>query len=150
MHRKRSMLQEAFGLSTLIAPVGHLLSHMPQKIQSSMDISILPLVRSKCSLFLIGYCVVYGPCSKFLKSILLILKTDIITSMLPPAAALCSGRNAPDHLSVQLIQGSIVRIRIGTSASEQPLRVSKRAGTLAKVGVRTLTLSRYFVPFAFA
>ncbi len=55
-----------------------------------------------------------------------------------------------NHRSVQLIQGSMVRIKMGTSASAHPFSVSSKAGTFAKVGVRTLILSKNFVPFAFA
>lgn len=52
------------------------------------------------------------------------------------------------YLSVQLIQGSIVNIRIGTSANWQPFRTSISPGRLAKVGVRTRMRSRFLDPFA--
>jgi hypothetical protein len=49
------MFHLEFGFSTLIAPVGHRFSQIPQKIQLSISIPTLPLVRSKLSFFLIGY-----------------------------------------------------------------------------------------------
>lgn len=54
------------------------------------------------------------------------------------------------YLSVQLIQGSIVKARSGTSAKSDPGSIFSRAGILAKVGVLTRNLSRYLVPFALA
>jgi hypothetical protein len=71
------------------------------------------------------------------------LKIDIVTSI-PPLNAVINYR------SVQLMQGSMVRIRIGTSASAQPFSVSSKAGILAKVGVLTLILSKNFEPLPFA
>jgi hypothetical protein len=41
------------------------------------------------------------------------------------------------YLSVQLIQGSMVRTMLGTSASWQPLRATTSGAILANVGVRT-------------
>src|SRR5699024_7143933 len=52
------------------------------------------------------------------------------------------------HLSVQLMQGSMVRISSATSASWQPLSISSIGGMLLVVGVRSRNLSRYLVPFA--
>ena len=52
------------------------------------------------------------------------------------------------YLSVQLMHGSIVRIRIGTSARSQPGSISSRGGILAKVGVLMRSLSRNFFPLA--
>ncbi len=53
------------------------------------------------------------------------------------------------YLSVQLMHGSMVKIRIGTSASWQPLSVSIMPGRFANVGVRTRIRSKNLVPFAF-
>lgn len=53
------------------------------------------------------------------------------------------------HLSVQLMQGSIVSISSATSASWQPLISSTIGGMLEVVGVRSLKRSIYFVPLAF-
>ena len=52
------------------------------------------------------------------------------------------------YLSVQLIQGSMDKTITGTSDSPAPGSMVKRAGTLAKVGVRTRSRSRCFVPLA--
>lgn len=54
------------------------------------------------------------------------------------------------YLSVQLMQGSMVKARSGTSASSDPGSIFSRAGILAKVGVLTRNLSRYLVPLALA
>src|SRR5699024_9891542 len=52
------------------------------------------------------------------------------------------------HLSVQLMQGSMVRISRATSASWQPLSSSSMGGMLLVVGVRRRKRSRYLVPLA--
>jgi len=54
------------------------------------------------------------------------------------------------YLSVQLMQGSIVKAKSGTSANSDPGSIFSRAGILAKVGVLTRNLSRYLVPLALA
>ena len=51
------------------------------------------------------------------------------------------------YLSVQLMHGSMVRIRRGTSASWQPLSISTSGERLLVVGVLMRKRSRYFVPF---
>jgi len=53
------------------------------------------------------------------------------------------------HLSVQLMQGSMVKTIIGTSASWQPVSIFTSGGMLVKVGVLTLDLTRFFLPFPF-
>ena len=53
------------------------------------------------------------------------------------------------YLSQQLMQGSMVRMIFGTSASSQPLSIFTRAGRLALVGVRRRKRSRFFVPLPF-
>ena len=55
----------------------------------------------------------------------------------------------PPYLSQQLMQGSMVRMMLGTSASSQPFSIFTRAARLALVGVRRRNRSRFFVPFPF-
>ena len=60
-----------------------------------------------------------------------------------------TSRSNSYHLSVQLMQGSIVSTIIGTSARSHPGNTFNMAGRLANVGVRTRKRCRFFVPFAF-
>ena len=53
------------------------------------------------------------------------------------------------YRSVQLMHGSMVITRIGTSARSAPLSISHRAGRFAKVGVRRRKRSIVFLPLAF-
>ena len=55
----------------------------------------------------------------------------------------------PPYLSQQLMQGSMVRMMLGTSASSHPFSIFTRAARLALVGVRRRNRSRFFVPFPF-
>ena len=56
---------------------------------------------------------------------------------------------APPYRSQQLIQGSMVRMRFGTSARSQPSSIFTSAGIFTFVGVRRRKRSRFFVPFPF-
>jgi hypothetical protein len=50
------------------------------------------------------------------------------------------------YLSAQLIQGSMVKTRIGTSANWHPPNILSSGGRLAKVGVLTLKRFKNLVP----
>ena len=52
------------------------------------------------------------------------------------------------HLSVQLMQGSMVKISSGTSASWQPFSMFSMGGMLLVVGVRSRNRSMNLVPLA--
>ena len=52
------------------------------------------------------------------------------------------------YLSAQLIQGSMVKTRIGTSANWHPPNILRSGGKLANVGVLTLKRFKNLVPSA--
>ena len=112
----------------VIAPVGHFLEQIPQKIQSSISISIRPRVFSFHSLGITGYMSVAGFFLRLRMIIFPIFKYAIRLT----------------YLSVQLIQGSTVTTSTGTSARSQPCSVLTNAGMFALVGVRTRMRSRNF------
>ena len=104
---KRQVHVRAFR-STVMALAGHFLAQIPQTIQSSVRMPICPLVRSCHSLGTTGYMRVAGFLNKLFSTTFPILKVAITLT----------------YLSVQLIQGSIVKIKIGTSARSQPCSLS--------------------------
>jgi hypothetical protein len=128
MHLKASSSQLLLFLLTIIASAGHFLAHNVQYIQLESSHIILPLNLSKVSLLSYGYNLVTGFEKKFFKTSLNIF--DIINT----------------YLSVQLMQGSMVNISTGISASLLPGTIFNNGGILAKVGVRIFNLARFFVP----
>jgi hypothetical protein len=68
---------------------------------------------------------VAGPLSRFLVRVLVIVKNLIFFAY---------------YLSVQLMQGSRVRMIFGTSATSEPFRILIIAGILLKVGTLTRNL----------
>lgn len=131
MHLNVFSSHVAFCLSTFIASAGHFLWHRLQWMQFSGSKYILPLVLSKGSLVFTGYSLVAGLLSKFLKTRFNI--PDIVN---------------PPYLSVQLMHGSMVRTRTGTSDNLHPGSILSRVGIFAKVGVLIFNLLKFFVPFA--
>ncbi|MBP1742818.1 MAG: hypothetical protein H6Q48_5111 [Deltaproteobacteria bacterium] len=87
--------------------------------------STCPLVNGVNLRFFFGYMSVAGPLSRFLVMVLVIVNNLIFL---------------PGYLSVQLIQGSRVRMIFGTSATSDPFNTLIMAGILLKVG--TLTRNR--------
>ncbi len=124
-HLRRSICHSLQSLVTVIAYVGQRLLHVPQKMHLSISISILPLVIAVKVRFFLGYISVAGPLSRFLVTVLVIVNNLIFL--------IC-------YLSVQLMQGSKVRMIFGTSATSDPFRTLIIAGILLKVG--TLTRNR--------
>ena len=133
MHPMRAIVQLFASRSTASASVGHFRAQMPQKMQSSISISIRPRVFSVHSRGFMGYISVAGFLNRLRRIIFPILRFAMSLT----------------YLSVQLMQGSIVSINTGTSASSQPCSVLTSAGIFALVGVRTRILSRNFVPEPF-
>ena len=119
--RSRSMVHSRAGLLTTMASVGHRFWQSMQNVQVSMSMAMLPLDLSAwCGTFsLVGYSRVAGRERRFLRVVRVILKTGT------------------RYLSEQLMHGSMVRMRTGTSARSQPCSIFTSAGMLAKVGVRT-------------
>ena len=140
-------------LSTAIAAVGQTLAQIPQPIQLFSSIPTAPLVLSCHSLGLTGYMRVAG----FLKMLPITVPANLKNPSLAVITELSSKATtitiiliriptSHTYLSVQLIQGSIVSTRIGTSARSAPPRALTSAGMLMLVGVLTLILFRNFVP----
>ena len=98
---------------------------MPQKMHLSILFSTRPLVIGVKVRFFFGYMSVAGPPSRFLITVFVIVN-DLIC--------------LPYHLSVQLMQGSRVRMIFGTSATSEPFSTLIIAGILLKVGTRTRNL----------
>ena len=130
MQEKGLIVQVCAFLSTVMAPVGHLIWHTLHNTHASMLFDTCPLVDSLREAGPFGYLSVAGFLKRFFSSVLVKLA------------------NVISYLSVQEIQGSMVTTSIGTSATSQPCRVFARAGIFAKVGVLTLILSMNFFPEA--
>ena len=107
MHCILWISQVRASLSTVIALAGHFFWQIPQAIQELTSISTCPLVTGVHSLGTTGYMRVAGFLNKLLKSNLLILNVAMTLT----------------YLSVQLMHGSIVSTRIGTSARSQPFNI---------------------------
>ena len=144
-------------LSIAMALVGQALSHIPQAIQLSPSIETDPLVLSSHSLGTTGYIRVAG--------FLPMLPSMVLPNRKNPSLAVMTALNRRaamtiailatiittlTYLSVQLMQGSIVSTRIGTSAKSAPASILTNAGILMLVGVLTLILFRNLVPWPFA
>ena len=98
---------------------------MPQKMHSLILISTLPLdIGGKVRCFF-GYMSVAGPSKRFLITVFVIVNDFM---------------RLPHYLSVQLMQGSRVRMMFGTSATSEPFNTLIMAGMLLKVGTRTRNL----------
>ena len=124
-HLRRSICHSLQSLVTVMASVGQRLLHIPQKMHLLISISILHLVIGVNTLFFFGYISVAGPLRRFLVTVLVIVNNLIFLTC---------------YLSVQLMQGSRVRMIFGTSATSEPFKTLIMAGILLKVG--TLTRNR--------
>jgi|GEM_PF-6857639 len=131
MQRIRAIFHFLSCRDTLIAAVGHFFWQIPQNIHLAISIFSLPRLFSRDIAGPNGYFTVAGLEKRFFKTVLAIKKIDIA------------------YLSVQLTQGSIVRIKTGTSANSHPCSNFNNAARLENVGVRTLKRSKKFVPLAF-
>ena len=107
MHCMRWISQVLPARSTVIALAGHFLMHIPQRMHWSLSISMWPRVRAFQFFVMMGWSAVIfvaGFLNRLLRTTFPILNVAITLT----------------YLSVQLMQGSMVRTTIGTSARSQP------------------------------
>ena len=127
--RNLSMVHLRLGFSTTMAAQGQRRWQMPHRMQTSTSLTIWPLSPAGVSFFSTGYSTVSG----FLNS----EPSVIFPSLNPPMFF---------YLSVQLMQGSMVRMMLFTSARSQPLSAAVIPARFCEVGVRIRIRSRFFVP----
>ena len=131
-HRILSICHVFSFTSTQIAPVGHLRWQERHVMQFAGSITMCPRVTGVRFAGRAGYISVAGRENKLFIAVAAIFRFVIAL-----------------HLSVQLMQGSMVKTIMGTSASWQPVSIFTSGGMLVKVGVLTLDLTRFFLPFPF-
>ena len=127
--RNGSMAQVRSFFSPAMAWAGQLLAQMPHRMHALASFALWPLSPAGAGFCSKGYSTVSGFLNREPK-------------VMPPSLKL----PMLAYLSVQLMQGSMVRMIILTSAKSHPFRATVMPARFCEVGVRMRMRSRFFDP----
>ena len=123
------MAQVRSFFSTTMASAGQALAQIPHRMHRDASFSIWPFSPAGADFCSAGYSKVSG-----------FLNSD--PRVMPPSLKLPMAA----YLSVQLMQGSMVRMIMFTSARSHPLSATVMPARFCEVGVRMRMRSRFFEP----